>query len=44
MVVNANLTVSDDQIIDWKSRDMSSSQIGDKIDLEKSKNEKMVIY
>ena len=29
MVVNANLTVSDDQIIHFKSMDMSNSQIGD---------------
>ena len=29
MIVNANLTVSDDYIIDFKSRDMSNSQIGD---------------
>ena len=29
MVVNANMMVSDDYIIDFKSRDMSNSQIGD---------------
>ena len=29
MVVNANLTVSNDQISDFKSRDTSNSQIGD---------------
>ena len=37
MVVNANLTVLDDQIIDFKSRDMSNSQIGD-ILTSKSRN------
>ena len=29
MVVNANLTVSNDQLIDFESRNMSNSQIGD---------------
>ena len=29
MAVNTNLAVSDDQIIDFESRDMSNSQIGD---------------
>ena len=42
MVVNANLTVSDDYLIHFESRNMSNSQIGDTW-TSKSQNEKMVI-
>ena len=38
MAVNANLTVSDDWIIDFKSKDMSNSQIGD---TQTSKSQKL---
>ena len=43
MTVNANRTVSDEYIIDFESRDMSKSQIGDTWTPEKSKIEEMVI-
>ena len=43
MVVNANLTVLNDKIIDFKSRDMSNSQIVDTWTLKSRKLRKWSI-